>query len=371
MEMGKPELLADHFFQVYKPKLFAKIAWGLVTVLLLASAGSILYVNFRTQKRWDLVSLKAAHAHERVVHDVEVLEQLPIFKQSLKNALTSPLTTNDAGTYLNPLLRNGKEAKDFDLARLESFDHWEGTTANPEGRYPNIIYFYDYVKLNLPKMQQHPLSTLRLYRKTAELFYSVEMTMSSLIAIELLQQERKTYEAFVRAGKLRPSEWDPLSEETLTSASHGVRAANAYYKIFSGNLPIPHPEKLCSAIGQGVSMVSHVRPLLNGHFPLESNYASDLERIDELLEQSIPYCRLDYARSMWARSKEEWIDKDLSKSSFISPSLWYAMRIAPGIPYLRRILAKYFAYQFVSANTFRDYEMKGDAPLTPIMRDPQ
>ncbi|OFZ19145.1 MAG: hypothetical protein A2X94_10395 [Bdellovibrionales bacterium GWB1_55_8] len=368
LEMGDARMVSKQFAKSYRPALIRRILLGFVGALVLLAGLSVTLQIRSSFSRADVIKQSAKQFQQDVIKDLEIVRAESFFNSSPGE--------RDAGPYLNEMLAGDIELSKLrlDHAKLMEYDHWDFTRSGPGKAFlksheiinpfdlpaPNMMTFFEYLTafLESPGAEKDPLFSLRFVRHTARLLYSSEMIISSAIAVALLEQERKTYQAWVSAGKLRNSEWTPLDEATLEAAARAFRALPAYYYLGYSENRMPDPERWCGAINEAAAMASFTRPLLEGQFPLEGSYQHKFAEFSRILEASRPFCRLDVAHRVWRQANDGIVLNTRSvigSGSFSGRLIPFMLKYAHAVPYLRRALEPTFA-GIVGMSWIKKYE---------------
>lgn len=266
-------------------------------------------------------------------------------------------------TWGNTWLEHASDAPRTDLSWLselrEHYDYWDIFAWSPMNEalqeklddlpwsmmpLPDFEEIQAAAKLRLLRglHDRKMIPALNEVRHLARLANTTETLVGSMVAIALLNTERKGYEKAVSLGIMKSADWQPVSFELA------MRARRAFYgfpQLFTDGGPeglnerflgaIPATPGLCTAMFEAEGIALHMRAVLSYQtlFPGETNLAAHFERINRAVERAP--CRLTYARIAESRPKSvaKWAD-DLSwTATWLGRMRW---RIFGKIPYLRQ-----------------------------------
>lgn len=205
------------------------------------------------------------------------------------------------------------------MQKLETFDHWDLTTGRDnvvraylqEGNslssmpMPDLMSLQDMARLRLRKgyLEKKPLAALKEVRKLAELIYSNETLISSMVARGIVGGiERQAYDRFVADGLLPATVWKPISKEDDLRARRALYAISGWLTFDNDPSQIrkilskPHPQLgLCGGLMGMAYGDSLSREFLEPSLPFERDYSEYFALTKELLNGKFG-CRLSMAK---------------------------------------------------------------------------
>jgi len=285
----------------------------------------------------------------------------------------------------------------YDLSWMKdllAYDYWDvyetpGTRSNfekvkskkmmmlsysTEAAFPEIKDFIGAVELSFVKTMKegHPLDAFREVRHLATLWYSTETLPGALVAITMLRLEKRAYDVFVAQGKIKDTDWQPISADLLARMKGAVGGASEYFSVLApedvfkrtfqdGNVKIG----LCSAIRFGTGAAASTEGHLYPWLPLERDFRPQFESLKAVAISKTLNCRLHDIRAYWEAPYFEHLHwtKSFSKGGLESykaglthPFVTSTLLSEP-IPYLRKGAGLYLAAIGATTN-FDWYEKK-------------
>ncbi len=248
------------------------------------------------------------------------------------------------------------------MTALLAYDHWqweapdrpvpERLTQFTDYPMPDFMELRAWARLRLESAldEPEPILTLGEVRHLAGLVYSTHTLVGALVAVEMLDDERRVVEAWRAANPKAELRWTSLTEDDVARARRAIWGFRGYVHLHTDpelmQLVLADPAiqlGRCAALNEEIPLAAALRPLV------ESRYAGQLAQLDAVLQLDARRCAGAGAAAYWERGRLAWNERtEDERRELLGESAWLHL---PGI---RSAFAR-FLLAVATPDAFRRY----------------